>query len=53
MSNQGIEFMLSWEDRKGDFNYGLNVNGSTVRNEVIHLGNDDAYITSGNYHARR
>lgn len=50
LSNQGIEFMLSWEDRKGDFNYGLNVNGSTVRNEVIHLGNDDAYITSGNYH---
>ncbi len=50
LSNKGVEFMLSWKDNCGDFRYEFTVNGSTVKNNVIHLGNDDAYITSGNYH---
>lgn len=48
--NQGVEFIISWEDRIGDFGYSVSVNGSTVKNKVLSLGNDDSYITSGNYH---
>lgn len=50
LCNQGIEYVVSWEDRAGDFKYSVSVNGSTVKNKVLALGNDDSYITSGNYH---
>ena len=50
LSNQGVEFVVSWEDRIGDFSYNVSFNGSTIKNKVLALGNDDSYITSGNYH---
>lgn len=50
LCNQGIEFLVSWEDRINDFGYHISVNGSTIKNRVLALGNDDSYITSGNYH---
>lgn len=50
LSNQGVEFLVSWEDRIGDFGYSVSFNGSTIKNKVLALGNDDSYITSGNYH---
>ena len=50
LSNRGFEFLLSWEDRVGDFTYSVGVNGSTIKNRVLSLGNDDSYITTGNYH---
>ena len=50
LSNRGVEFLLSWQDRVGDFGYQVSVNGSTIKNNVLHLGNDDSYITTGNYH---
>ena len=50
LSNQGFEYVISWEDRIGEFGYNLSINGSTVKNRVLALGNDNSYITSGNYH---
>lgn len=50
LNNQGVEFLVSWEDRIGNFKYSVSLNGSTVKNKVLSLGNDDSYITSGNYH---
>lgn len=48
--NSGLEFILSWNDKVGDFTYGLSVNGAGLKNEVISIGNDDADIVSGKYH---
>lgn len=48
--NQGVEFSLEWNDRIGDFRYGVDFNGATLRNEVLSLGNKDADIISGDYH---
>ena len=50
LSNQGFEYVISWEDRIGEFGYNISINGSTVKNRVLALGNDNSYITSGNYH---
>ncbi len=48
--NNGIEYILSWQDKKGDFSYGISTNGATVKNEVLSLGNDDSDIVTGKYH---
>ncbi len=48
--NNGIEYILSWHDNIGDFNYGISTNGATVKNEVLSLGNDDSDIVTGKYH---
>lgn len=48
--NSGLEFILSWNDKIGKFNYGASVNGATLKNEVIAIGNDNADIVSGKYH---
>lgn len=50
--NQGVEFSLGWDDKIGDFTYGANINGATLKNRVIALGNDDSPIygsANGNY----
>lgn len=38
MRNRGVEIMLGWRDRVGDFSYTISANISTVRNKVIRLG---------------
>ena len=48
--NSGLEFMLGWQDKKGKFSYNLNVNGATLQNEVVSLGDPNGYIVSGKYH---
>ncbi len=48
--NSGLEFILSWNDKIGKFNYGISVNGATLNNEVIAIGTDNADIVSGKYH---
>jgi TonB-linked SusC/RagA family outer membrane protein len=48
--NRGIEYILSWRDKVGDFNYGISTNGATLNNEVLSLGNDDTDIVTGKYH---
>lgn len=53
LNNKGVEFMLSWQDKIGDFRYNMSVNGSTLKNEVLSLGNNNADIVSGKYHITR
>lgn len=45
MRNSGFEFMVGWRDKVNDFSYSVSVNLSTVRNEVLRLG--DSYYESG------
>jgi len=35
VDNKGLEFKLSWNDRAGEFNYGLSVNGGYAKNKII------------------
>jgi len=48
--NSGIEYIFTWRDKIGDFNYGISTNGATLNNNVIALGTDDADIVTGKYH---
>ncbi|MDP2337521.1 MAG: TonB-dependent receptor [Bacteroidota bacterium] len=48
--NNGIEYILSWRDKIGDFTYGISTNGATLNNKVLSLGNDDSDIVTGKYH---
>ena len=48
--NSGVEFIMAWKDKTGDLNYNLSLNGATLRNEVLELGNQSNYIVSGSYH---
>jgi hypothetical protein len=48
--NRGIEYILGWRDKIGDFSYGISTNGATLQNKVLSLGNDDSDIVTGKYH---
>ncbi len=48
--NSGLEFILGWKDKIGKLNYNLSLNGATLHNEVLELGNQNNYIVSGTYH---
>lgn len=50
INNKGFEFSLSWKDRIGDVDYGINVNGATLKNKVTKLGDNNSDIISGDYH---
>jgi len=50
LRNSGMEFILSWNDKIGKFSYGASVNGATLKNEVLSLGNDNSDIVSDKYH---
>lgn len=46
--NKGFEFMIGWDDIvSNDFNYSLNLVGSTLSNEVIAMGTGSQVIWSG------
>ncbi|MDR0865588.1 MAG: TonB-dependent receptor [Candidatus Symbiothrix sp.] len=38
--NQGVELGLDWNDRMGDFSYGINLNGAYNKNKMVHYPND-------------
>jgi len=42
--NQGVEFQLNWNDKIGDFKYGISANLGKNKNEVVKIGNKDNYI---------
>ena len=42
--NSGVELSFSWNDRKGDFSYGINLNGSYNKNEVKRIDNAEGII---------
>ncbi len=50
IKNSGIEYIISWRDKIGDFSFGISTNGATLNNEVLSLGNDNSDIVSGKYH---
>lgn len=45
--NSGIEVLLSWRDRVGPVGYNLSINGATVNNEVLGLGQGQESIEAG------
>jgi TonB-dependent starch-binding outer membrane protein SusC len=46
VQNKGIEIIINWQKKTGDFSYGLSVNGSMFKNNVISLGRDSLPIIS-------
>lgn len=42
--NQGVEVQLNWNDRVGDFQYGISANMGYNKNEVMRIANEDQYI---------
>ncbi|MCV9385078.1 SusC/RagA family TonB-linked outer membrane protein [Reichenbachiella ulvae] len=41
IKNSGLEFVAGISDTKGDFSYSVNANFSTLKNEVVSLGNGE------------
>ena len=44
VKNTGIEAALRWNDQKGDFSYGISVNGAYNKNTVTKIANADGII---------
>ncbi len=42
IENSGVEFLVSWRDQVGKWNYGISANLSTVHNKVLDLGTNNA-----------
>ncbi len=42
--NSGIEAALRWNDYKGDFNYGIGINGAYNKNKITRIANADGII---------
>ncbi len=42
--NSGVELAFNWNDRAGDFDYGVNLNVSKINNEVTRIANDEGII---------
>jgi len=45
VQNKGVELTLLWNDKIGDFTYGVNLNGSYNKNEVTKIDNTEGIIT--------
>ena len=44
VENKGVEIGLGWNDQKGDWTYGVNLNLAHNKNEVTQINNKDGYI---------
>lgn len=44
VENRGVELALNWNDRIGDFTYGVNLNLDHNKNEVTRLDNEEGII---------
>ncbi len=47
VQNKGLELVLNWQRKTGDFSYGVAVNGSMFKNNVTSLGKVNKPIISG------
>lgn len=47
VENKGVEIGLGWNDQKGDWTYGVNLNLAHNKNEVTQINNKDGYILQG------
>ncbi|MEX2344561.1 MAG: TonB-dependent receptor [Balneolaceae bacterium] len=52
VENKGWELAVGWQDVSGDFSYGINLNLSDNKNEVIDLVDTGPYIEGGNLGGR-
>lgn len=48
LQNTGFELSATWRDRKGDFNYSVNANISSIKNEILKLGYGRDFFTQWN-----
>jgi TonB-linked SusC/RagA family outer membrane protein len=48
LQNSGLEFSATWREVKGDWNYSVNANLSSVKNEILELGYGREYFTQWN-----
>jgi TonB-dependent starch-binding outer membrane protein SusC len=46
VQNKGIEIVVNWKGKSGDFSYGVDVNGSMFKNNVTSLGQGNRPIIS-------
>ncbi|WP_437920440.1 TonB-dependent receptor [Sphingobacterium sp. LRF_L2] len=44
VENKGIEFGVNWNDTKGNFRYGIGINGAYNKNKVLRIANDEGII---------
>ena len=44
VNNTGIEIGLNWNDTKGDFRYGIGINGAYNKNKVVRIANEEGII---------
>ena len=44
VENSGIEYSVNWNDKVGDFKYGITLSGAHNRNEVTKIANADGII---------
>lgn len=44
MRNQGMDILASYNDSKGDFSWGVDMNASFSKNKVLEMGNSDKWI---------
>jgi TonB-linked SusC/RagA family outer membrane protein len=42
--NSGVELAFDWNDRVGEFTYGINLNATYLQNKVINIGNAEGII---------
>ncbi|MDR1683499.1 MAG: TonB-dependent receptor [Candidatus Symbiothrix sp.] len=42
--NRGVELQVNWNDKMGDFKYGVSANLGHNRNEVVKIANGDQYL---------
>lgn len=50
ITNRGWEFELGWQDRKGDFSYGIRGNIATLKNEVTYIHESLDAIDGTSFH---
>lgn len=48
MKNQGMDIMASYQDSKGDFRWGADVNLSYSKNKVLEMGDSERWIEDNN-----
>jgi TonB-linked SusC/RagA family outer membrane protein len=47
LKNTGVDIDLSWRERRGDFNYSVSANFTTIKNEILSLPYGDERILTG------
>jgi TonB-linked SusC/RagA family outer membrane protein len=49
VQNSGIEYSVNWNDKAGDFKYGITVSGAHNRNKVTRIANEEGVIIGSDH----